>query len=175
MVSGDNDAKQGQHRIGKQCNSLPSLFGNWPQCKHAPCRPANVQRRHRCILIRYFCCRTAIEMQWATIHFNRVCKSKVLRTVVVAHLMRNTCSSKSDVVFGARCIKQSGWHERKQNKTNDCQSSHCCKRVAPLTKNIWSASKQQHKHTERHKEMRSAVIRIHELDQPNMRQEEILN
>jgi len=114
-------------------------------------------------------------MQRAAIYLDSVYETKIECAVVVAHLVWNAFPTKVDTIFGARSIEESRWHEWEQNKTNNCQSSHRCKSVAPLTKHIGSALEQQNKNAQCHKEMCCAVIRVHDFDEPNMGEEEILN
>ena len=89
--------------------------------------------------------------------------------------MFDACATVATIFRWARFVEQSWRHEWEKYETDNGKAGHRCKGVPPLSEHVWSPLKQQNEHAHGDKEVSRAVIGVHQLDKPHMRQEKILN
>ena len=173
MISGDDDAQECRRGVEEEQRANPTTLREWPHRKHAPRRPSDVQRWHRCVLIRQRRTWTLIESPWSAEFGDRVDEPEVLRTVVVAQLVLDARATLAEV--GARFVEQTRWHEGEEDEADECETGHGRERVAPLAEHVRTLLEEHEEDRERDEEMGGSVVRVHHLDEPRMREEPILD
>ena len=112
VIACDDDAECRDNWIEQKCETHPQFSCYRPQPECAPSCPADVQRRHRGILIGYFAASTAIKRPWPAIFSNRVDESEIFSVVEISLFTFDAC--RTITFFGAWCVEQSWWHQRKK-------------------------------------------------------------
>lgn len=141
---------------------------------------------HGCVLVGMFCHATRIKIPRTAVDLQGVDESEFCCTVVVTQFCRDAvtaerllwsflASNDDGRSARARRIEQAWWHEGKEGEADDGEASHGGKCIAKKREDIFAAVEKNEKDSDGDDEMGGAVIRIHKLQDPLIRKEQLLD
>ena len=157
VVRRHDDAEQRRQRIEHQEPPHPPLPRQLPHHERAPHRPADVEARHRRVLVRHRLHRSRIERPRTAVLVERVHEAEVL-----AALFGGDPVAAVDAVV----VEQPRGHQREQREADDRQRGREGQGVAPAGEVVAAAAEHPDERADRDEEVGGAVVRVPELDEP---------